>query len=110
MLALCDCKNWAGLRRMCIDNSNTDSHLGAANNLSYDDLVDIIMNDKPVPNAVEVEEVILDESCRTKSQLQPRPKPWEAIQPSGKDIEVYETGKVENSKDESSPTVGNHAS
>lgn len=48
--------------------------------LSYDELVDHIVNNKPIPNVIHVPNIAHDESLRTKSQLQPRAKPWEANQ------------------------------
>ncbi|SCU79213.1 LAMI_0A07800g1_1 [Lachancea mirantina] len=45
--------------------------------LSYDELVEHIVSNRPVPNIVEVPNLALDASLRTESQLKPRPKPWE---------------------------------
>ncbi|QLQ81142.1 hypothetical protein HG537_0E04970 [Torulaspora globosa] len=45
--------------------------------LTYDEIVDHIVSDKPVPNVVEVPNIILDESLRSVSEMAPRPKPWE---------------------------------
>ncbi|AAS51260.1 ACR033Cp [Eremothecium gossypii ATCC 10895] len=46
--------------------------------LSYDQLVDIIVNGKPVPNLVEVADQVHDESQCSESKLCPRKKPWES--------------------------------
>ncbi|AGO11293.1 AaceriACR033Cp [[Ashbya] aceris (nom. inval.)] len=46
--------------------------------LSYDQLVDIIVNGKPVPNLVEVADEVHDESQCSESKLNPRKKPWES--------------------------------
>ncbi|AMD22765.1 HHL005Wp [Eremothecium sinecaudum] len=48
----------------------------ACSTLSYEDLVDIIVNDKPVPNLIVVQDKVHEESLWTKSQLKPRQKPW----------------------------------
>lgn len=45
--------------------------------LSYEELVDHIVNNKPVPNVVSVPNITLDPSMRTESLLKPRVKPWE---------------------------------
>ncbi|CDO93704.1 unnamed protein product [Kluyveromyces dobzhanskii CBS 2104] len=45
--------------------------------LSYDELMDIIVNNKPVPNVVDVPDIILDQSLATEHNLKPRLKPWE---------------------------------
>lgn len=48
-----------------------------AEDLSYEELVDHIVTNKPIPNVVQVPDVTYDESERTQSELKPRPKPWE---------------------------------
>ncbi|CUS24538.1 LAQU0S17e01200g1_1 [Lachancea quebecensis] len=45
--------------------------------LTYEELVDHIVNEKPIPNIVNVPNVTLDASLVTKSNMRPRPKPWE---------------------------------
>ncbi|CAR29571.1 hypothetical protein ZYGR_0AD02540 [Zygosaccharomyces rouxii] len=48
-----------------------------AEGLCYEELIDHIIANKPIPNVVQVPEVTYDESERTHSELKPRPKPWE---------------------------------
>ncbi|CCF58344.1 hypothetical protein KAFR_0E01900 [Kazachstania africana CBS 2517] len=48
--------------------------------LSYEELVDHIVNDKPVPNVVNIPNVVHSEAMRTESTLTPRLKPWEIAQ------------------------------
>ncbi|QEU60716.1 hypothetical protein KDRO_D04100 [Kluyveromyces lactis] len=55
-----------------------------ATELSYDELMDIIVNNKPVPNVVDVPDIILDQSLATGHHLKPRLKPWE----QAKDVPV----------------------
>ncbi|CAR21430.1 uncharacterized protein KLTH0B01782g [Lachancea thermotolerans CBS 6340] len=45
--------------------------------LTYEELVDHIVNEKPIPNILSVPNVTLDPSLVTKSNMKPRPKPWE---------------------------------
>ncbi|KAG0673328.1 hypothetical protein C6P41_001037 [Kluyveromyces marxianus] len=45
--------------------------------LSYDELMDIIVNNKPVPNVIDVPDIVLDQSLVSEAHLQPRLKPWE---------------------------------
>ncbi|KAH3899029.1 uncharacterized protein SCDLUD_004451 [Saccharomycodes ludwigii] len=46
--------------------------------LSYDELMDCIQNNKPVSNVIQVEDyVIEDPNLQSKSQLKTRLKPWE---------------------------------
>ncbi|AQZ17173.1 YJR012C [Zygosaccharomyces parabailii] len=45
--------------------------------LSYEELVDHIVSNKPIPNMIEVPDIILNESERTKSEMKARLKPWE---------------------------------
>lgn len=49
--------------------------------LTYDQIVEHIVSDKPVPNVVEVPNITLDESLRSASEMAPRPKPWEKSVP-----------------------------
>ncbi|CAI4043825.1 hypothetical protein SKDZ_10G2190 [Saccharomyces kudriavzevii ZP591] len=49
-------------------------------NFSYEELLDHIINNKPVPNIVEVPNVTLDESLGSTSSLKPRTRPWEGQQ------------------------------
>lgn len=51
--------------------------------LSYEELVEHIVANKPIPNMVQVPDITLNQSQRTKSEMKTRLKPWEA------------TGKVE---------------
>ncbi|CCE61105.1 hypothetical protein TPHA_0A00200 [Tetrapisispora phaffii CBS 4417] len=48
-----------------------------SNGLTYDELVDHIMNDKSIPNVTAVEDIVLDEKERSANELKPRSKPWE---------------------------------
>ncbi|QLG71005.1 hypothetical protein HG535_0B00430 [Zygotorulaspora mrakii] len=45
--------------------------------LSYEEIIDHIVSDKPLPNVVAVPDVTLCESLRTVSEIPSRPKPWE---------------------------------
>ncbi|GAV55867.1 hypothetical protein ZYGR_0AZ00380 [Zygosaccharomyces rouxii] len=66
--------------------------------LCYEELIDYIVTNKPIPNVVQVPEITYDESQRTQSELKPRPKPWET---QGK---IEEAPLVdERSKDPSQP-------
>ena len=49
----------------------------AGQQLTYEELVDHIINDKPVPNILAVPNITQDPSLITKSSLRPRAKPWE---------------------------------
>ncbi|CEP62663.1 uncharacterized protein LALA0_S06e00826g [Lachancea lanzarotensis] len=46
--------------------------------LSYEELVDHIVNDKPVPNILHVPNVTLSSSLSKDSNMHQRLKPWEA--------------------------------
>ncbi|CAI4034423.1 hypothetical protein SMKI_10G2140 [Saccharomyces mikatae IFO 1815] len=48
--------------------------------LSYEELLDHILNNKPIPNIVEVANTTLDENLATSSSLKPRVRPWEGHQ------------------------------
>lgn len=45
--------------------------------LSYDELMDIIVNNKTVPNVIDVPDIVLDQSLVSEATLQPRMKPWQ---------------------------------
>ncbi|SCU79115.1 LAFA_0B00826g1_1 [Lachancea sp. 'fantastica'] len=45
--------------------------------LSYEELVDYIVNDKPVPNIMHVPNVTLPATLSKDSSMRQRPKPWE---------------------------------
>lgn len=51
--------------------------MGEGQELTYDEIVEHIVSDKPVPNLVQVPNIILEESLRSVSEMAPRPKPWE---------------------------------
>lgn len=59
-------------------------------NLSYEELIDHIVTNKPIPNVVQVPERTHDESQRTQSELKPRPKPWEIQEKVGESLLVNE--------------------
>ncbi|EDO17921.1 hypothetical protein Kpol_1010p37 [Vanderwaltozyma polyspora DSM 70294] len=48
--------------------------------LSYDELVDHIVNNKPVPNVKVIPNITHDESEISKSELKPRGKPWDTTE------------------------------
>ncbi|CAI4044938.1 hypothetical protein SUVZ_10G2020 [Saccharomyces uvarum] len=52
----------------------------AGDELSYEELLDHILNNKPIPNIVEVPDVTLDESLSSSPSLKPRTRPWERQQ------------------------------
>ncbi|KOG98607.1 uncharacterized protein DI49_3029 [Saccharomyces eubayanus] len=52
----------------------------AGDELSYEELLDHILNNKPIPNIVEVPNVTLDESLSSSPSLKPRTRPWERQQ------------------------------
>ncbi|ODV95801.1 hypothetical protein PACTADRAFT_33008 [Pachysolen tannophilus NRRL Y-2460] len=44
---------------------------------NYEKIVDLILNNKPVPGIKKIPEVILDEATASKHELKERKKPWE---------------------------------
>lgn len=48
--------------------------------LPYEELIDHIVTNKPIPNIVQIPDITYDESQRTQSSLKVRPKPWETKQ------------------------------
>lgn len=52
----------------------------AGGELSYEELLDHILNNKPIPNIVEVPNVTLDEGLASTPSLKPRSRPWEGQQ------------------------------
>ncbi|CAB4254907.1 similar to hypothetical protein KAFR_0E01900 [Kazachstania africana CBS 2517] [Maudiozyma barnettii] len=45
--------------------------------LTYDEIVEHIVQNKEIPNSVQVPNIILDDSQRSESTMSPRYKPWE---------------------------------
>ncbi|QLL33581.1 hypothetical protein HG536_0E04920 [Torulaspora globosa] len=60
--------------------------MSGGHELTYDEIVDHIVSDKPIPNVVEVPNITLDESLRSASEMAPRPKPWEKS--AGDDLQI----------------------
>lgn len=60
-----------------IDCEHNESSMAAGGELSYEELLDHILNNKPIPNIVEVPNVTLDEGLASTPSLRPRPRPWE---------------------------------
>lgn len=52
--------------------------------LSYDQIVDHILQDKSVPNVVKVPDIVLEDSMRSESVMRPRNKPWETTNSNDK--------------------------
>lgn len=60
----------------------------AGDELSYEELLDHILNNKPIPNIVEVPDVTLDEGLSSSPSLKPRTRPWERQQQHRSDNDV----------------------
>lgn len=73
--------------------------------LSYEDLIDIIVNNKPVPESVEIPDIILDECERTESHLCLRVKPWEDIDVI--DNSINSTDTIKDAKKELTEKLDN---
>ena len=54
-----------------------------AEQLTYDQIVEHIVQSKAIPNVVRVPDIVLDDSLRSQSTMRPRYKPWESPQPLG---------------------------
>ena len=54
-----------------------------AEQLTYDQIVEHIVQSKAIPNVVRVPDIVLDDSLRSESTMRPRYKPWESPQPLG---------------------------
>ncbi|SCU91440.1 LADA_0F09978g1_1 [Lachancea dasiensis] len=65
--------------------------------LSYDELVDHIVNGKAVPNILHIPNVTLDASLSKDASMKPRAKPWE----EGKKLDL----EVDNGPSEDIPSV-----
>lgn len=48
-----------------------------AADLSYDEIVDMLVHNKPVPGIVEIPDTVLGPESGSESRAPPRPKPWE---------------------------------
>ncbi|SJM85164.1 uncharacterized protein ZBIST_2080 [Zygosaccharomyces bailii] len=59
--------------------------------LSYEELVDHIVSNKPIPNMIQVPDITLNESERTKSEMKTRLKPWEVANTVADTAMVEET-------------------
>lgn len=65
-----------------------------SNELTYEQIVEHIIENKEIPNAVNVPNIILDDSKRSESKMIPRNKPWEV---TNKDNET-EVSNTEHEK------------
>lgn len=62
----------------------------AEQQLTYDQIVEHIVQSKAIPNVVRVPDIVLDDSLRSESTLRPRYKPWESPQPAATSTNVAE--------------------
>ncbi|ODV86953.1 hypothetical protein CANARDRAFT_27295 [[Candida] arabinofermentans NRRL YB-2248] len=71
---------------------NTDSTDGPPYSSNYEELVDLIVNNKPIPGIKQIPDIVLDPSKASKATLTERKKPWEVEKPSetSKDSQVEE--------------------
>lgn len=53
--------------------------------LSYDDLVEHIVLNKPIPNVVQVPDTVLDSKLGSQPRLTQRIKPWEQVEVAGEE-------------------------
>ncbi|CDK27792.1 unnamed protein product [Kuraishia capsulata CBS 1993] len=62
---------------------------------NYEHLVNLIMNNQPVPGIKQIPNVVLDPSTGSKHVLKERKKPWEVAEPTGGEEAVNETTSTE---------------
>lgn len=59
---------------LAVDTANGDNEEYTSN---YQEIVDMIVNNKPIPGIKQIPKTILDPNTASKSTLQQRKKPWE---------------------------------
>lgn len=55
---------------------------------NYQQIVDMIVNNKPIPGIKQIPKTILDPANASESNLAPRKKPWEVTEGEEKDVDV----------------------
>lgn len=64
-----------------------------SNELTYEQIVEHIIENKEIPNAVNVPNIILDDSKRSESKMIPRNKPWEVTNKDNTEVSNTEHEK-----------------
>lgn len=63
--------------------------------LSYEEIIECIQEDKKVPNMVDVPDIVLPAESISESTLPMRLKPWERCKESGEEPNTESTSQLE---------------
>lgn len=100
ILEIDDYQKWLKTKKESLKHDITEEEdLPYSSN--YEQLVDLIVNNKPVPGIKQIPKTLLDPETADESSLQPRRKPWEKKEEKAADNDVEVNSSSTNTQEDS---------